>query len=122
MNAQLTSGSEIPELRYHDGKLVHVTIEEGYYMVNDRYFEKSILTNGKRKRMIAEYQDPVALYYWRPSSSTPHTVISVVDGEGNGDPNQLWSIESINGLISFYTVRSDLLKELILKLDGRKHT
>mgnify|MGYP003510545997 CR=1 FL=1 len=115
MNVPPISDSRTVDLKYEGDHLISVVMDNDRYEVSGCQYERSIVTNGKLKRLVAAYSSPIALCYTPESSRTPYYTVSVV-GTKEMAVKRVWSFESINGIISFYDIDSNLLETMIAKM------
>lgn len=115
MSVPRTFASGTVDLKYEGDRLISVVMDNDRYEVSGCQYERSIVTNGKLKRLVAAYSSPIALRYTPENSRAPYYTVSVVGTKGIA-VRRVWSFESINGIISFYDIDPDLLKTMVAKM------
>lgn len=116
-SAPQTYATETPKLDYEDGYLTGVQMTDAIYRVYDNTYEHTWFTNGKVKRMVSRFNQPIALRCYSSLSRgyESHYKVEVVNRDG-GKPVLKETFQSINSLICYYSIRQDLISDLLSKM------
>lgn len=113
-NARPIYDSGTVKLEHKNGYLVSIKTNDASYSVHDNTYQHTWITNGKTKRMLCKYKQPVVLRYYpylnREYMSDYRVEVVTIAG---GKPTFESSLESINSLIIHYQVRSDLIDSMV---------
>lgn len=113
-NVQPTYDSGTVKLEHKDGYLVSIETGDASYSVHDNTYQHTWITNGKTKRMLRKYKQPVVLRYYpylnrQYASDYRVEVVTRTGGKAIFES----SFESINSLITHYQVRHDLIDSMV---------
>ena len=113
-----TYGSETLELEYDSqSHLIRVQGPDCFYSADKNVYRHTWHTGGKVKRQVVRFENPIALSLFEmPKAAGFDYKINVISRDGH-TLNERSSFQSINSLISFYSVRPDLVQEMIAKLE-----
>jgi len=113
---QLTYASGTVELGYDEsGRLIRVTGDGCSYSADGSIYRHVWNTNGKVKRKVAKFNQPISLRFSPPVSNMLDFRVSI-SGLTENKLEQEFSFESINSIIFRYPIRSDLLESMIARI------
>ncbi len=112
---QLIYDTGTVDLTYDDnGSLINVEGDGCVYSANGSRYRHIWHTNGKVKRKVAEFNQPIRLVYCRPSNALDFRVMIV--GVENHPLEKLFSFESIDSIIVFYPIKDGMIESMLSKL------
>lgn len=115
MKEQLTYGSGTVDLEYDvNGFLIKVEGDGCVYLASGNRYSHIWQTNGKTKRQIVEFNQPVFLEFCPSSNAMDFRVVAI--GKEKKPLEKLFSFESINSIITFFPIKEDIIETMMLKL------